>query len=120
MDVKMMFFATFVQAMWRRGSIEAIGTFVMVFVGCGSVALERSPLEISLAFGAIVASSSSQFVVGVELTLTLQFRLHSTIEEISHHKTQSPTYLANFLERFWQVLLLVERVRQYATHPGSV
>ena len=55
MDVKMMFFATFVQAMWKRGSIEAMGTFAMVFVGCGSVALERSPLEISLAFGAIVA-----------------------------------------------------------------
>jgi glycerol uptake facilitator-like aquaporin len=51
----MMFFATFVQAMWKRGSIEAMGTFAMVFVGCGSVALERSPLEISLAFGAIVA-----------------------------------------------------------------
>lgn len=50
-----MFFATFVQAMWKRGSIEAMGTFAMVFVGCGSVALERSPLEISLAFGAIVA-----------------------------------------------------------------
>ena len=51
----MMFFATFVQAMWKRGSIEAMGTFAMVFVGCGSVALERSPLEISLAFGTIVA-----------------------------------------------------------------
>ena len=55
MDVKMMFFATFVQAMWKRGSIEAMGTFAMVFVGCGSVALESSPLEISLAFGTIVA-----------------------------------------------------------------
>lgn len=41
--------------MWKRGTIEAIGTFAMVFVGCGSVALERSSLEVSLAFGAIVA-----------------------------------------------------------------
>ena len=41
--------------MWKRGSIEACGTFAMVFVGCGSVALERSSLEISIAFGAIVA-----------------------------------------------------------------
>ncbi|MBM53887.1 MAG: hypothetical protein CMB36_02520 [Euryarchaeota archaeon] len=55
MDVKMMFFATFVQPMWKRGSIEAMGTFAMVFVGCGSVALEHSPLKISLAFGTIVA-----------------------------------------------------------------
>ena len=41
--------------MWKRCSIEAAGTFTMVFVGCGSVALERSSLEISLAFGVIVA-----------------------------------------------------------------
>lgn len=41
--------------MWRRGGIEAIGTFMMVLVGCGSVAMDRSSLEISLAFGAIVA-----------------------------------------------------------------
>ena len=41
--------------MWKRGGIEAVGTFTMVFVGCGSVAMERSSLEISLAFGAIVA-----------------------------------------------------------------
>ena len=41
--------------MWKRGTIEAIGTFAMVFVGCGSVSLERSSLEVSLAFGAIVA-----------------------------------------------------------------
>ena len=41
--------------MWKRGSIEAGGTFMMVFVGCGSVAVERSHLEISLAFGGIVA-----------------------------------------------------------------
>ncbi len=53
--VKMMFSIRFVKAMWRRGSIEAAGTFAMVFVGCGSVAVERSSLEISLAFGAIVA-----------------------------------------------------------------
>ena len=40
--------------MWKRGVIEFIGTFAMVFVGCGSVALNRSSLEISLAFGLIV------------------------------------------------------------------
>ena len=53
--VKMMFFVHLVGPMWRRGGIEAAGTFTMVFVGCGSVALERSSLEISIAFGAIVA-----------------------------------------------------------------
>ena len=41
--------------MWKRGFTEFIGTFTMVFVGCGSVALNRSPLEISLAFGIIVS-----------------------------------------------------------------
>ena len=41
--------------MWKRGGIEAAGTFTMVFVGCGSVAMERSSLEISIAFGAVVA-----------------------------------------------------------------
>ena len=41
--------------MWKRGGIEAGGTFAMVFVGCGSVAMGLSSLEISLAFGAIVA-----------------------------------------------------------------
>tara|TARA_B100001094_G_C18055981_1_gene732491 strand:- start:14 stop:622 length:609 start_codon:yes stop_codon:yes gene_type:complete len=40
--------------MWRRGTIEFIGTFAMVFIGCGSVAIGRSSLEISLAFGLIV------------------------------------------------------------------
>ena len=53
--VKMMFFVKFGESMWKRGGIEAAGTFTMVFVGCGSVALERSSLEISLAFGAVVA-----------------------------------------------------------------
>ena len=53
--VKMMFFVRFGESMWKRGGIEAAGTFTMVFVGCGSVALERSSLEISVAFGAIVA-----------------------------------------------------------------
>ncbi len=53
--VKMMFFVRFDESMWKRGGIEAAGTFTMVFVGCGSVALERSSLEISIAFGAIVA-----------------------------------------------------------------
>lgn len=52
---KMMFSVQFVDTMWKRGGIEATGTFTMVFVGCGSVALERSSLEISFAFGAIVA-----------------------------------------------------------------
>lgn len=52
---KMMFSVQFVDTMWKRGGIEATGTFTMVFVGCGSVAMERSPLEISLAFGAVVA-----------------------------------------------------------------
>ncbi|MAR46812.1 MAG: aquaporin [Euryarchaeota archaeon] len=42
--------------MWKRGSIEAGGTFAMVLVGCGSVAMERSSLEVSIAFGLIVAS----------------------------------------------------------------
>lgn len=51
----MMFSVQFVDTMWKRGGIEAAGTFTMVFVGCGSVAVERSSLEISLAFGAIVA-----------------------------------------------------------------
>lgn len=41
--------------MWKRGVTEFIGTFTMVFVGCGSVALNRSSLEISLAFGIIVS-----------------------------------------------------------------
>lgn len=40
--------------MWRRGTIEFIGTFAMVFIGCGSVAIGRSSIEISLAFGLIV------------------------------------------------------------------
>ena len=40
--------------MWKRGAVEFIGTFAMVFIGCGSVAMERSSLEISLAFGLIV------------------------------------------------------------------
>lgn len=40
--------------MWRRGTIEFIGTFAMVFIGCGSVAIGRSSLEVSLAFGLIV------------------------------------------------------------------
>ena len=53
--VKMMFFVRFGESMWKRGGIEAAGTFTMVFVGCGSVALERSSLEIAIAFGAIVA-----------------------------------------------------------------
>ena len=53
--VKMMFFVRFDESMWKRGGIEAAGTFTMVFVGCGSVALERSSLEIAIAFGAIVA-----------------------------------------------------------------
>ncbi len=51
----MMFCFYLVESMWRRGGIEACGTFTMVLVGCGSVALGRSSLEISLAFGAIVA-----------------------------------------------------------------
>ena len=51
----MMFFVHLVKPMWKRGGIEAAGTFTMVFVGCGSVAMERSSLEISLAFGAVVA-----------------------------------------------------------------
>ena len=37
--------------MWKRGAVEFVGTFAMVFIGCGSVAMERSSLEISLAFG---------------------------------------------------------------------
>ena len=53
--VNIMFSIQFVETMWKRGGIEAAGTFMMVFVGCGSVAMERSSLEISLAFGAIVA-----------------------------------------------------------------
>lgn len=53
--VNIMFLVQFVETMWKRGSIEAAGTFTMVFVGCGSVAMERSSLEISLAFGAVVA-----------------------------------------------------------------
>ena len=53
--VKMMFLAMNEETMWKRGGIEAMGTFTMVLVGCGSVALERSSLEISIAFGAIVA-----------------------------------------------------------------
>ena len=53
--VKMMFLVRFGESMWKRGGIEAAGTFTMVFVGCGSVALERSSLEIAIAFGAIVA-----------------------------------------------------------------
>ncbi len=52
---KMMFSVQFVDTMWKRGGIEATGTFTMVFVGCGSVAVERSPLEISFTFGAVVA-----------------------------------------------------------------
>ena len=52
--VNIMFSIQFVETMWKRGGIEAAGTFMMVFVGCGSVAIERSSLEISLAFGAIV------------------------------------------------------------------
>lgn len=55
MAVKMMFFAMKARTMWKRGGIEAMGTFTMVFVGCGSVALGRSSLEISIAFGASVA-----------------------------------------------------------------
>ena len=51
----MMFLAMKAETMWKRGGIEALGTFTMVLVGCGSVALERSSLEISIAFGAIVA-----------------------------------------------------------------
>lgn len=43
------------EAMLKRGVIEACGTFAMVLVGCGSVAMDRSSIEISLAFGAIVA-----------------------------------------------------------------
>lgn len=42
------------ESMWKRGAFEFIGTFAMVFIGCGSVALERSSMEISLAFGLIV------------------------------------------------------------------
>ncbi len=41
--------------MWKRGSIEAFGTLIMVLAGCGSVALERSNVEVSFAFGASVA-----------------------------------------------------------------
>ena len=55
MAVKMMFFAMKARTMWKRGGIEAVGTFTMVFVGCRSVALGRSSLEISIAFGASVA-----------------------------------------------------------------
>ena len=51
----MMFLAIKAGTMWKRGGIEAVGTFTMVLVGCGSVALERSSLEISIAFGASVA-----------------------------------------------------------------
>ena len=51
----MMFLAMKAETMWKRGGIEAMGTFTMVLVGCGSVALERSSLEISIAFGAVVA-----------------------------------------------------------------
>jgi aquaporin Z len=49
-----MFLMGFGESMWRRGGVEFIGTFTMVFVGCGSVALGRSSIEISLAFGLIV------------------------------------------------------------------
>lgn len=104
--------------MWKRGSIEAIGTFAMVFVGCGSVALERSSLEISLAFGAIVALVIIQLVVGVELTSTPPFRLRFTTGEISQNKTLWLTYVANSLVHFWQGLLLVEQVRLCATPRG--
>ena len=51
----MMFCIGLVLTMWKRGGIEAGGTFTMVFVGCGSVAIDLSSLGISLAFGAIVA-----------------------------------------------------------------
>ena len=51
----MMFLAMKEGTMWKRGGIEAAGTFTMVLIGCGSVALGRTSLEISLAFGAIVA-----------------------------------------------------------------
>ena len=51
----MMFFLDFVEIVWKRGGIEAIGTFTMVMFGCGSVAMERTNLEISLAFGIGVA-----------------------------------------------------------------
>ena len=45
------FLLEFAESMWRRGTVEFIGTFAMVFIGCGSVAIERSSVEISLAFG---------------------------------------------------------------------
>ena len=51
----MMFFLDFVEIVWKRGGVEAIGTFTMVMFGCGSVAMERTNLEISLAFGIGVA-----------------------------------------------------------------
>lgn len=39
------------EPMWNRYAAEFSGTFLMVFLGCGSVALNWSPLAISITFG---------------------------------------------------------------------
>ena len=75
--------------MWKRGGIEAVGTFTMVFVGCGSVAMERSSLEISLAFGAIVLLSSSALVVGVVHISTQPFQSPFGTEAIFRRRYDS-------------------------------
>ena len=39
----------------RRLLAEAIGTFALVFAGCGSVAVNAGGLGVSLAFGGVIA-----------------------------------------------------------------
>ena len=42
------------QAMWKRYSAEFLGTFLMVLLGTGSVALGWSHLAVSITFGLAV------------------------------------------------------------------
>ena len=74
--------------MWKRGGIEAAGTFTMVFVGCGSVAMERSSLEISLAFGAVVALVIIALVAGVVHTSIQPFQSPFGTEAIFRQTTR--------------------------------
>ena len=39
----------------RRGVAEFVGTFALIFVGAGSVAFARTPTDVALAHGLVIA-----------------------------------------------------------------
>ena len=42
-------------SLWRKGIAEFLGTFAIVFFGCGAIRLDLSPGIVSIVFGVTVA-----------------------------------------------------------------